>query len=696
MPKIYSSITAFFIFICLTITLSAGPVLPELTADRLQDEGDKLIADGDAWLKAGDMDLKANRISYDKNKNVIEADGNVAITKDAGRVVVSNATYDAKTRVATANGFRAGNFPLFIEGNDVAIKSGNLSASNTTFYYQEPDMFSLNAQAGNIQYLDADTILVEDVVIRAGKIPFFYIPQYTQRKEQLPLKIKADVGSSGNLGAFLQSDIFYTPNKNFEPGVLLDYYSKRGVLAGPSANYKVDAPNGSVWGSVRSGFIQDTGGSARLGKDILGRNIDDDRHFLEWKHKSRVDNKFEITGSTSLWSDSEVVRDFRKKLYNNNQQPDNFGEMVWLDDQFIVSFVGRFKPNDFQLVDERLPELTFTHLPTEVYESGVYTEVKASAARLIEKDPVGLVAEIRSNRFDYYHGFRRPIKANSDVTVTPVIGGRATHYDTAKSGKSTYTRLLGEVGLDAETSASRDWDVDDDYWAIHGLRHLVRPRIQYRYIPEAEKGLKYIPQIDRNVFNTLIPPIDLANMRNIDDMHELNAFRVGIENNLQTRADDYGSRSLAALNFFQDYNFSTRTTQRNLADFHSELILSPAYWVNLGVYNRINTKTFRGEETKTRLGFTDGDVWTLGVSTINLDKQIDQYEVDASYKFAEDYTLIPRWRYDARRGQLTEQVYGLRTYLGNSWFVEYSLSLNRGNTRDNDFGFNVRIELVDF
>lgn len=685
------------VFGLLTASATTHAKAPELSADRLVNEDDKLIAEGDAHLKARDVEIHSDKVIYNKETAHIMATGGVFATQKSGRIVMHESSYDAQKRTFHAPEFRAGVHPVYMDGVELKGIPGALSAEDTTIYYHEPDMFSLNARTGKIAYIDNETVLIEDATLRIGKIPFFYIPSYEQNIQETPLKLDINIGSKDNLGPFFQSTTFYTQfSEELDPGILLDYYGKRGLLIGPAMNYQVDAPNGFVHGSFRSGFIDDQGSIGELGTDILNRSIDDERHFLEWRHLSRVNDVVEIKATASLWSDSEVERDFREDLYEENQEPDNFAEMDYLGENFIVSFFGRFRPNDFQLVQERLPEVTFTFLPSEVFNTGIYTEIQASASRLIEKDRTGITAEIRSNRYDYYQGLRKVYQLNDWSALSLVAGGRATHYEDSLNTRNTYTRLLGQIGFDLEMTAHKDWDIEDDYWAVHGLRHLVRPRLQYRYIPEAQQGRSDIPQIDREVFSTLLPPIDLSNIRNIDDMHERNVIRVGVENDLQTRGDGFGSRTLASFDIFQDYHFSTRSNENDVASTHSELMLSPAYWINMYVYNRFNPEHMTNQEWRTRLQLTDGDIWTIAVSTLNLERQIDQYQLDASYKLNESYTFYPRLRFDGLRDELTEQVYGIRTTIGHSWLVEYALSILKANSRNDGLTFSIRLELLSY
>lgn len=668
-----------------------------MTADKLVNEEDKLIAEGDAHLTLGNFTVTSDVVIYDKAKKIATASEDVTLSHANGRLIAPQAAYALESRQISAPAFRAGTPPLYMQGEALQGTSEKLSARDTIVYYHEPDPWSLNASAGKITYLENGTVLIEDATLRVGKLPIFYIPRYEQDEKETPIHVKIRTGARDNLGFYLQNTIFYNKaHENVEPGLLLDFYSKRGVLVGPAFDYRHDTDIATSRGTLRAGFIEDQGSTSELGKDILGRPIDSSRHFLEWRHLSRIENSLEFTASTSWWSDSEVERDFREEIFRDNQQPDSFLEVTHLGEQSILDVFMRYRPNDFQIIQERIPEISFVHLPYALGETGIYSEVKVSFARLIEKDPSGVVADIRSDRFDYYHGFRKPIKVTDYATVTPVVGGRVTHYEKTRTRRMDYTRLLGEVGFDAEMTARRAWDVDDDFWAVHGLRHLVRPRVQYRYIPEAQRGNADIPQIDRDVFDTLVPPIDLANVLDLDDLHEMNVVRLGIENDLQTQHESYGSRTLASLNFFQDYNFTNRPGANDWSNLHSELVLSPAYWLHLDFYNRLNPETLTSRETVTRLRVTDGDVWSLGLAQQNLQNDIDQYQLDFRYKLNEELTMHPRWRYDMVREEFTEQVYAVRQYLGHAWVLEYALSIQRGDNRSDGLGLSMRVELLGF
>ena len=268
-----------------------------------------------------------------------------------------------------------------------------------------------------------------------------------------------------------------------------------------------------------------------------------DRSFVTWEQRETYGEHFTLNGEFNYWSDSEVLRDFRHREFDRVQQPDSFVEAAYTGDNYSLSAFGRFHPNRYYRVQERLPELRFDVFPV-ASPLGFYSRLNASAA-VLQSDAFGTDPRLRTTRFDAYYGLERPIAATPWVTFNPVAGGRVTHYTDALGGKDQYTRTIGEVGFDARLLASGVFDVKNAIWEIVGLRHLVEPKLSYRYAPEAAHGRAYIPPIDEHVFSTYLQPLSIADSRNLDDLTALNTARFSLNNTLQTRDAKYGSRNLA-------------------------------------------------------------------------------------------------------------------------------------------------------
>jgi len=388
------------------------------------------------------------------------------------------------------------------------------------------------------------------------------------------------------------------------------------------------------------------------------------------------------------------VRDFRPNQFYPVQQPDSFLEGVYAGNNYYLDLFMRLAPNNFEIVQQRLPEIRFDLLPVPI-GGGIHERFNSSLA-VLQEDPLLTGSTLRSDRFDTFYAVDRPITPAEWLTITPVAGGRLTYYAKATGGRDTYTRWLGEVGADAELHASGVFDYRNELWKIDGLRHLLTPKLSYRYIPEADKGQSFIPQIDREVFATDLEPLDLGSIRNIDQLHGTNTLRFGLDNVLQTRDANYGSRDLLTFNLAADLNFSTQPAQQRWSDVYTELALAPAPWLRFELFQRLSPQSLNLKELNAKLELIDRDWWTLRLSNNYLQDQIEQYFLEYQRRLNEVWKGFARLRYDARAARWDELSFGLRQNLRNTWNVRYEVSWYQGNQREGSFGFNVMVDLIRF
>lgn len=696
--------------------------LPQLESDEQEFDADtnSLIAKGNAELSHGNILLKSGTVIFEQDNNTLKARQNVQLTREAFRILSDEAQYDYFHRSFEAGDFRLGRYPIFLEGAQIRGNDEEIEVTDGTLYFQEPDPYAFNIKADKYYVRDSETLAVDGATFRVGEVPFFYLPHFEQNlQDEAPISYKGDAGYQSNLGAFLQNQLLVRLYPELKLGANLDGYTKRGFLGGPVGEYNWTAPEYSVdfmAGSIDTGFIHDLGSASDRGFDTLARPIGRNRNFIEWRHLGEINGNIDLTSTLSWWSDSEVTRDFRPGLFYDNQIPDSFAQASYRGENFVTGVFLRYQPNDWELVAQRMPEVSFDLLPTELFETGVYQRFNADLVVLQEKSPTGLFKEARSTRFNTYYGWSRPTQLNDWMTATPVIGGMLTHYWDVYYRDGYFTRVLGEVGMDVELLATGLWDVKNKFWEIDGLRHVFKPVMQYRYIPGAQAGNTLIPKIDtRAAFSTYLEPIGLANKRNIDDLYAENTLRYGIENAIQTRAKGYGSYNLAEFNIYHELHFDERPAEFIInppyrpfyrpgesfaSDIFTELTVRPAYWFTSSVFIRIDPNSPDIDEVSTRTRIVDGEEWSVYMGS-NLVRdvpgaQIDQYLIGGDYRINERNFLRAEFRIDAELGELVEQYYSWRTRFANSWDVELQLGYLQGATREDGIQAKVRVSLLTF
>ena len=672
--------------------LAAQPQLSSDEAIEFDAQTQSLVARGEATLTDGDLVIVADRIRYFQKQKQARAEGNVRLTRGRFRLVGNGLDYKLDEGRFESEAFRLGIPPIFAAGAGLSGTVEKVTLKETTVYFQEPGPFVPNLSAKTVTLYNGDRIEAEKVTFRIGKTPVFYLPRYSRPLGSSALKLKVGAGYRGNLGAYFRSDILAYAAHGLQLGGNLDAYSERGVLIGPGFHWLSQKNDHRVSSKLNAGFIDDHG---TRGIDTLGRPIPGNRYFADFSHDQQIGENIRLTARISAWSDSEVVRDFRPSLFHSNQQPDNFIEAVYTGKIFVASAFLRLSPNDFQLIQERLPEIRIEMLPSKFFHTGLYHGFQASAVRLEEDSWDGLPGR-KSDRIDFLYTLQQPLKINSWIDFTPRAALRLTYYDDSLGNRGSFSRLMGEIGFDLRGIAHASWNLQNDFWGIDGLRHIIRPVLKYRYHPEGKHGRADIVPIDRRVFSPTAPPIDLSDIRHIDDLTDLHVLRFGLENLLQTRRDDYGSRDLLELNFYHDLLLSATPGEDEWSASYIQLSARPASWLSLDLYTFINPEQLTLREARVRLRLTDGEKWSLTFRTDYRQREFDHYSIEYFYRINPWFGLRTRLRYDSRRQDFIEQVYGLSHRLGNSWEIEYQVAFRSGSTREDDTSFNIRLNLLQF
>ena len=707
-----------FLILSLTLSISLSGALPELSSIEpleYDEDSQRLVARGDARLDFENTRIRADRITYYQEFSLADANGGVAISHDGGRLVANRMSFDSQENIFSVGILRTGQWPYYISGVSAGGTTENTDIQGATIYYDEPSRFSLSASSDEVRYVnedDGEYVSVDGATFRIGRIPFFYLPNYRHYFSGAPYLLDINAGSDGDLGYYLQTTTLFPITSWLRAGANLDYYSKRGLLAGPTAQYVYNSSSQSIVGALSTGAIKDKGSQAERDVDTFGRQIRSRRNFMQWRHKHHIGERFTSTASASYWSDSDVIRDFRDDIFDENQRPDNFAEATYTGENWILSAFARFRPNNFQLVQERAPEVRFDLLPIPLSNTGAYHRASASYLQLNEDfDRIApdITVEGESDRFDLTYRIERPVLLTNWLTLTPLAGVRLTQYENQQidplflgqlpvTVDDSFRREIYELGFDLEARAYASYPTLNKAWRIDGLRHLVRPALRYRYFSDPE-DVNGIAAIDRQVFDLKRPLLDLSDLRNVDQIAQSHLVRLGLENLFQTRTEAYGSRTLAELNFYQDIIFEKNLRYDGDEDdvFNAtwvELVLNPAPWLKFDLASRFKTESLTLEELRTRTTIKSGEIWELGLSTDLLNKRINQYRLDYIYLINERYSFVTNLNFDANSNKFSIFRLGLQTHLGSTWELLYAITFREDARRESDVSFDIQLRLA--
>ncbi|PWU04134.1 MAG: hypothetical protein C5B43_05025 [Verrucomicrobia bacterium] len=702
-----------------TLLISCYSQLPELSSNEpieCDEATQEIILRGDAELSSDKALIKADEIRLNNETFNTTASGNVKINMNDLRLLGDSIQYNVSTETLNSQKFRAGNSPNYISGNSASGTLNDLSIQNATLLLAEPDCFSptLCTSCVEIKNVHDDNIptqiIARNVWFKVGCIPFFYLPYFSYTIQDIPFQIVSQLGDSKEYGPFIRNMILFRATPCLSAGALIDFYRDRGFLIGPAFKFITNCKNKETFSDFKSGFIHDQGTKNELGKDSVGRRTPRSRNFIEWYHQQSFSENFQITGQLRRWSDSNALRDFRPKLFNNDNDPDNFVEAVYTGPNYFLTAFTRYSPNNFQDVPQRLPELNFQLLPTPIPFTRIYQTINARIAHLHSHSPRHLHRHDKkhknkrdnftSDRLDIYYGLHTPFNYQDILTFTPTVGGQIDEYFYKNTSKGSYTRLRGQLGFDLQLNAFSQMDCTNGTWGINGLRHIVRPTLQYRFIPQHNSGRRLIPKIDRHIFTTNINPIDLNHQRDIDSAHAQHVARIGLENLLQTRSCNYGSRDLAYFNIYQDYYIKENRRHHHWSYLYSEFGLSPAYWINFSLYNRIDVRRPKLSELNTSLTLTDARFWTLNYTTSFLHKKAHSDENRLQHNLKATWYLTPlthisgEGTYDFKLHKITKETYAIFTQFCNAWGAELQLTHRRKAVRESKWEVGLVFKLL--
>ena len=293
----------------------------------------------------------------------------------------------------------------------------------------------------------------------------------------------------------------------------------------------------------------------------------------------------------------------------------------------------------------------------------------------------------------------RPTTFGDWLTVKPVAGVRSTWWSESASGAGTVARSVAQVGLDAEMLAIGTWDTRSERWGVDGLRHTLRPFVQWRATPSSGDDLSRVPRIDR-IDTTVInaPVVDLADRPDTDTISERQVAQVGIRNTLETRDPTLGTRELLRADLFADWRDKPGIGAGDSGAFYAHVAWNPKSWMSVESLLKFDGSLGNHLGSASWLRVESGDLWkaTLGLSDLSEGIPVRQLFGSYDIRLSSGYNLKFSATYDLMGGAFIDRNILLAQKIGNSWQLEYGLVQRTSTRGDSALGFSIRATLFTF
>jgi len=673
----------------------SGRAVPELPVDVT---GDRMIWDGrseqitfvgSASARYGAVTLGADRITYDQGRKLLQAVGNVRFQRGEELFETDRLTYRIDTGEVTSGAYQGYEPPVFVRGSSAERQpDGAISVEEAAATTCELPRPHTRIEARRVLIYPDDYLIARQVYFMLGDRAIFYLPYYKKSLGDRSSNFSFVPGYSSRFGPFLLTAYRWAISPLVTTVWHLDYRAKRGPGGGLDVKYRT--PDNAASGLVSGYYANDD--DPIDDEDIAaGQEIDQDRYRLRLQHRQDFTAGIYGLVDATYLSDPDVEEDFFESDFRRQIQPDSFANVVKAAPDYTLSLLVRPQVNDFYNVVERLPDLSFETRRLRIADSPFYYRTESSAANLRARFEEGSgVEDYESIRLDTLHQVFYPKKYFGWLNLVPRAHFRATYYDETRreerplpgetnqlyraelptvydefdrvlmvstnqfpdvEGGGGDTRLLYGVGLESFFRGYRMWDYEDNYYNLHGLRHVVEPSADYYFTAEPDLTPDEIYQFD---------PIDM--------LGEENFVRWGLRNKLQTKRRDV-PHDLVDFFVYTDWRLDPQEDQSDFSSvyFDNELRPTDRFWMD----NDWAIDSEEGDLTyfNTYLRYALDRV-NLGVGHRYRMDYSSLFSTEVEWAVTHNWGLRAYHRFEAEEGELEEQEYTIyrNLHCWDGWF----------------------------
>ena len=492
-------------------------------------------------VRYGSAYLTADQVSANQQSGDVVADGNVHIQSEDQLWAGEHIRYNFITHQMQAEQFRTGRTPVFMEGEGLRglITNRVYTATNAVITTDDVSEPAIKVRAKYIKIIPGEKVVAHSATLYLGGVPIFYFPYYSRDIGPRANNFNFVPGYRSSFGPFLMSSYHFFIGDVLDGSAHVDYRERRGAGMGPTLNYHL-----GKWGdgTFKYYYLHDDNPGAGGGDP----KIDPNRQRFDFSYQADPATNLNVKAVVRYQGDTNIVREFFEGEYRLDPQPDSFFEVNRFWQNFSADTYVQPQVNNFLETEERLPDVRLNGMRQQLWETPVYYESVSSAGYYRHQygKTNGVVDGLNyeAARVDSYQKLLAPHTFFDWLNVTPRVGGRYTYYGAATGpGANTddQSRWVFDTGAETSAKASAVWPgVQNDFFEVDGLRHIIEPSINYAYVPNPNVyGTNHVPQFDYQLPSLRLLPITFPDYNSIDSIQGENVFRFGLHNKLQTKRE---------------------------------------------------------------------------------------------------------------------------------------------------------------
>ncbi|MBW3565588.1 MAG: LPS assembly protein LptD [Acidobacteria bacterium] len=454
-----------------------------IAADTQSLDDDYMILEGNVSLTYQDVTLSADSISYNRRTRDASARGHVILDQGPRRITASRAIYNFDARSGTLFDATA------TLGSSVWVAGKTIEKLDDSTYRVVDGVFT-SCELGDPSWIfSLDEALIEvegyarlrDISFRAGGVPIIRLPYiiWPTKRERARGFLIPKPGYSSRFGAYLQNAYFLPFNEWSDVTLRADLYSSGVLATGVQANY---VPTANTDGTLDVFTVYDSDTNELEWKydyrhtqeNLPGgfRGVIDIKDYSDLPFFQRFERDFDLNTISNIYSAAYLTRN--TPTWSLNIRADRREHFLGLSDVQIF---------------EQLPALQLRLYPKRVPGTPLYFSLDSSASHLRTSGSVTRSAEYF--RTDLFPKLSLQLSTPSWISVNPEISFRQTDYTksqdplTGSIVDESLSRSSGQASIDV-TGPSFSKVFDMTIGEFTRFKHIIEPRVRYRYITDVE------------------------------------------------------------------------------------------------------------------------------------------------------------------------------------------------------------------
>ena len=700
---------------CVLVFLALGASPVPAAAPEIAGKSVKLSIAQAVWT------IEADKLSYDQQKQLYEAEGNVRINSTDKMIEADYASVNNQTRQADLNGkvtvkygrnwLKGEHITWNLDTETGSIDSGVMYFAENNFFVQGKSISKLSStefdlkegfvtscnpgdpdwkiQFNQMKITVGGTAWTKDASFWARSWPVVYTPM-------VGLPVEADrhsgflipwVGNSSLNGYQFELPFYWVIRQDMDATFYVREMTNRGTMGG--AEYRINDPEfgKGIW---MFNYLDDQASKSLL-LDQGYPYQTEDRYWirghqditLPWKIEAKIDVDYvsdrnflqEFANGSPSYLNSDAL--FRQNL-NRGILYDETSlvreSTLYLEkrgESSLLSMDTRYWENLESSVSsttvEKLPEFSYSIIPKKIDDTPFYYTLQSSAVDYWRHQGD------TDQRLDLYPRVYYPTHWGNYLDVESSAGLRADSYAIQwQDGPDNFTeRIVPDAKVDISTRLNREFEAN--FMNMTAFQHAIRPEISYEYASQSSYGPNFgqIPQLDR-----------------LDEYQARNGVRYGFTTFLtgkEVTTDASGNpvttyRELVRFRVFQFFNVqqpavedpmfdTTNILNEGLSPMGFRLDITPKRYLTISYDVDVDINNSQGEAQDLYLTLDSGmgDVLRIDYEQIpNL--LVNEVTVSTFVKAYKNIYLNTYHDYSLSQGLIFTQGYGIR-YVKGCWGI---------------------------